>query len=336
MAFNQVYPATANFAITYRCQCKCVHCSADPSVNPGRQELTTEELKTNVTAAQDLGASIVIYTGGEPLLHPDIFDLIRHVDKERSISMIFTNGDRLSPENCAKLAEAGLFSLNVSIDSVRPEVHDEARKVPGLYDKAWQGIKNTQAAGILAGVSTYASSESIANGDLEKLLKKAQAEGANEVTIFDCIPSGKFLKRTDLILSPDEKKRIIELAKKYHEMDHPMGVIAMAHVNSPEGVGCFGARTQFYVTAYGDVDPCDFNPISFGNVREMPLDAIWYKMTAHPDFSIHHKTCRMQTPEYRARYIDVLPDEIKFPIYIEDVERYRAEKEKAEAGAAVE
>ena len=157
MVFNQVFPATANFAITYRCQCRCVHCSADPSVNPGRTELTTDELKANVSVAQDLGTSIVIFTGGEPLLHKDLFDLIRHVDKDRSISMIFTNGNFLTPENCARLAEAGLFSLNVSIDSFRAEVHDEARKVPGLYEKAWRGIKEARKAGILAGVSTYAS-----------------------------------------------------------------------------------------------------------------------------------------------------------------------------------
>ena len=109
--------------------------------------------------------------------------------------------------------------------------------------------------------------------------------------------------------------------------DYPIGVVAMCKVNSPEGAGCFGAFSQFYMTAYGDINPCDFNPISFGNIRELSLPIIWNKMINHPDFNYRHKTCRMQTPAYRAKYIDPLPDDPKLPVSVEDIEKLLAESQ---------
>ena len=317
--FKRVFPATANLAITQRCQCRCVHCSADPFVDPSREELTTDEIKTVIDGALDLGASLVILVGGEPLLHKDICELVAHIDPDRAMPMIFTNGQLLEKQ-AEELAQAGLQTLNISIDSCDPDVHDDLRRVPGLFKAAFRGAKKCRELGILTGISTYATAETLQNWKLEELLQLAQDEGFAEVTIFDCIPSGKFLHDTSVMLSPDDRKRVIELARKYHEMDHPMGVIAQALVNSPMGAGCFGAFTQFYMTAYGDINPCDFNPVSFGNVRELPIQAIWHKMISHPDFASKHPTCRMQTPQYRAKYIDPLPDRPRLPVTIEEIE----------------
>jgi len=326
---KMMFPATANLAVTHRCECKCRHCSADPFINPEREELTKEEIMEVVSGAQELGATLVIFTGGEPTIRKDIYDLIRHVDKDRSIVNIFTNGYNLE-KKAEKLAEAGLDTLNVSIDSADAEKHDAYRKVKGLFKRAMAGAKKARECGILTGISTYATSENLADGSLERLIKMGQDEGFHEVTIFDCIPSGRFLKETQRILTPEEKREVADLSRKYHAMNHPMGVVAQAIINSPEGVGCFGAYSQFYMTAYGDINPCDFNPISFGNVRELPIQAIWQKMQSHPDFKNKHLTCRMQTPSYRKKYIDVLPDNPQLPVAIEDIEALAAGEKKPE------
>ena len=72
------------------------------------------------------------------------------------------------------------------------------------------------------------------------------------------------------------------------------------------------------MSAYGVVNPCDFNPCTFGNVRKMRLSEIWHKMVSHPDFCYRYASCRMQTPEYRAKYIDILPDDVRLPVPIEN------------------
>jgi len=320
MLSKMAFPVTANLAITHSCQCKCIHCSADPFIDHTKKELTVDEIKTVVSGALDLGASLVIYVGGEPLLRKELFELIEYVDKTKAIAMIFTNGLLLTEENVKKLAESGLASLNISIDSSEPGLHNEFRVVPGCYEKAFEGAERCRKAGILTGISTYATSEGIKNGSVEKLLRIAQEQGFSEVTIFDCIPSGRFLKDTSKILSSEDRRQLIALAKKYHEMDYPMGVNAMALINSPKGVGCYGAQSQFYMTAYGDINPCDFNPINFGNVRDMPIQAIWKKMVTHPDFSKRHPTCRMQSKSYRRKFIDPIPANAKLPISIEEFE----------------
>jgi len=327
---GKFFPAVGNLAVTHRCQCNCVHCSAEPFVNPSRDELTTDEFKQVIDGTLNLGASLVIFTGGEPLLRPDLCELIQYVDKDKAMPMIFTNGWHLE-EKAEDLAAAGLATLKISVDSPDPEEHDRLRALPGVYKRAMAGAEKARRAGILTGLSTYATHEKLESGDLEKLLKVAQDNGFHEVTIFDCIPSGRFLHDTSKILTTDERKRIIELAHKFHDSDHPMGVVTQAEVNSAAGAGCFGAFAQFYMTAYGDINPCDFNPVSFGNVREYPIEYVWDKMTSHPDFNHKHMTCRMQTPSYRKKYIDPLPEQPKLPVAVEEVERLAAEARQAEA-----
>ena len=320
---KQAFPVTANLAITHECQCKCVHCSADPFKDPDKKEVTTAEVKTVIDGALDLGATLVIFVVVETLLNNNLFELIEYFDKSKEISMIFTNGLLLTQENVNKLAKAGLATLNISIDSSESELHNKFRGVPKCYEKAFEGAARCREAGILTGISTYATSEGLKSGRVEKLLQIAQDEGFSEVTIFDCIPSGKFLKDTSKILSDEDRKQLIALSKKFHESSNPMGVNAMSLINSPQGSGCYGAHSQFYMTAYGDINPCDFNPINFGNIRDMPIQAIWHKMVSHPDFNKRYPSCRMQSKKYREKYIDPLPDFINLPVPIEDIPQYR-------------
>jgi MoaA/NifB/PqqE/SkfB family radical SAM enzyme len=312
-----VLPGTVNLAITTACQCKCIHCSASYFVTRDRKQLTTDELKRVIDQCLDLGASLVIFTGGEPLVRADLFELIAHVDKSKAMVMIFTNGLGLTDTNVKKLADAGLATLNVSIDHVDPQKHDSWRGIPGCYRSAMEGAARARKAGIFTGISTYACKETLRDGSLEKLLQLAQSEGFHETTIFDTIPSGNFLNKPGLMLTTNEKEEVVRLAQSYHNSSHPMGVVAQSFVNSPAGNGCFGAHTQLYITAFGDINPCDFNPISFGNVRERTVQELWLKMIAHPEFACRRKDCRMQNTAYRRDFIEPIPQEVPLPIPIE-------------------
>jgi MoaA/NifB/PqqE/SkfB family radical SAM enzyme len=302
--------------VTPRCPCRCVHCSADRFIRPDRGELTAEELKSVIDQAIDLGVSNVVFTGGEPMSRADLPELIAHVDKSRAHVMIFTSGVLLTEKNVARLAEAGLGSLNVSIDADTADAHDELRRMPGAFQKAMEGARRVRAAGILTGISTYGSHESVQSGALEHILQIAQQEGFHEVTIFDCVPTGKFLNSPEVIMGRKDIKRIRALADRYNAADHPMGVTAQAQANAYDGGGCFGGFAQFYMTCYGDVNPCDFNPVTFGNVLEEPLEAIWRRLVTHPEYAPHRNACRMQSARYRAAYIEPIRQEDRLPVHI--------------------
>jgi MoaA/NifB/PqqE/SkfB family radical SAM enzyme len=316
MAEKIVFPGTCTLSITPRCPCKCVHCSADRFVTQERRELSTDELRSVVDQAVDLGVSNVVFTGGEPMVRQDLYDLIAHVDKSRAHVMIFTSGVLLTEKNVERLAAAGLDSLNVSIDADSAARHDELRRMPGAFQKAFEGARRARAAGILTGVSTYGSHETVTGGSLEHILTMARDEGFHEVTIFDCVPTGKFLNAPEVRMGRKDIKRIRALADRYNESDHPMGVTAQAKANAYDGGGCFGGFAQFYMTCYGDINPCDFNPVTFGNVLEEPLETIWRRIVSHPEYAPHRHACRMQSQRYRAKYVEPIRGEERLPVHI--------------------
>jgi MoaA/NifB/PqqE/SkfB family radical SAM enzyme len=231
--------------------------------------------------------------------------------------MIFTSGVLLTEKNVERLAKAGLGSLNVSIDADTPEIHDDLRRVPGAFKKALEGARRARAAGILTGISTYGCHESVESGALEHLLNIAKDEGFQEVTIFDCVPTGKFLNHPEVIMGRKDIKRIRAMADKFNGADFPMGITAQAKANAYDGGGCFGGFAQFYMTCYGDVNPCDFNPVTFGNVLDEPLETIWRRVATHPEFGPHRNACRMQSARYRRKYIDPIRDEERLPVRID-------------------
>ncbi|MFX1554268.1 MAG: radical SAM protein, partial [Promethearchaeota archaeon] len=194
-------PIAMTFAVTYRCQCKCVHCSAGRHLRKDRKELSTEEAKNLIDQAQKIGVTIIAFTGGEPLLREDLFELISYVNKKKALPVMFTNGQFLTEENVNKLSEAGLYSVFLSIDSPYAEEHDKLRGMPGLFETAIEGIKRVQSKGIFGGFSGYATRSGTERGLYKKLHKLASDLGLKNIIYFDCVPTGNLLHDTSEMLT---------------------------------------------------------------------------------------------------------------------------------------
>lgn len=313
-------PTVCTLQVTTRCQANCIHCSAARHKRSDEQELTTDEWKRVIRESERLGTVTVVFTGGEPLLRPDIFELIEWVDKDEAVALMFCNGLLLTQENVKRLADAGLWCIHISIDTPDPEEHDRMRRVPGCFEKAIEGLKRCKDAGILVGISTYATPERLHNGQVAELVELARRVGADEITIFDVVPTGRLLleDRKHLLSDADKQElcRLEEHWNKDHGLPH---VITQAHVNGPTGVGCYAGWCQFYITAYGEMTPCDFTPLSFGSARHESVEAIWNRMIRHEGYCKHKDSCRMQDPEFRKAWIDRIPLSGPFPHPIEDL-----------------
>ncbi|MCE5198726.1 radical SAM protein [bacterium] len=311
-------PTVCTLQVTTRCQANCVHCSAAKHKRQYDADLTTQEWKRVVRESEQLGSVTIIFTGGEPLLRPDIFELIDWVDKDEAVVGIFSNGLLLNQENINKLKNAGLWFIHVSIDSPDPKQHDEMRMVPGCFDKAIEGLKRAKDAGILTGISTYATPERLHNGQVIELIEMTKQHGFDEITIFDVVPTGRLLHEDKKhLLSDEDKDELCRIENMYNE-GHPLPqVITQAHVNGPTGIGCYAGWCQFYMTAYGDLTPCDFTPLTFGNAKDESVETIWQRMISHEGYCKHKNSCRMQDPEFRAKWIDKIPASGPFPYPIE-------------------
>ncbi|MFX0106391.1 MAG: SPASM domain-containing protein, partial [Candidatus Hodarchaeota archaeon] len=87
------------------------------------------------------------------------------------------------------------------------------------------------------------------------------------------------------------------------------------------GIGCLAGNIQYYASAYGDISPCDFSPLSFGNIRKEPLKKIWMRMVKHPAYNHRSPFCRMQDKNFRHFYIDPIPDDAYLPYPINKLPR---------------
>lgn len=297
--------------VTYNCQLKCPHCAMGKYSNEPQRELTNAEIKDILD--QSNKAFVVNFFGGEPTLRPDIIDLIEYA-AERSIYVFLdTNGLKLTRNFARQLKAGGLEMLYVSIDSPVPEKHDELRGAKGIFDKAIQGIKNAIDEQLKCTLSTYITKETLASGEFEATIELAKDIGANGLRYTLPTPSGRWLHNPEVKLTPDEEKKVREIA------DLPF-VYRDFYSQNQDSSQCRGVagHAYFYISPYGDVMPCCFMPISFGNTRETPLKNILERMWNHEMFSEDwvEKECPMLNQEFRIRYINGIQPDTTLPYRI--------------------
>jgi MoaA/NifB/PqqE/SkfB family radical SAM enzyme len=317
-------PMAATVAVTTRCQYRCGHCSA--AGVDGRPELDTDALRDVVAECLDLGVHVVTFTGGEPLLRDDLEGLVAAVPPELATTLVFTNARGLDAARARSLREAGLFGVHVSLDSPDPATHDRLRGCEGAFARVERGVRAALDAGLKVGLSTYATHASVASGDLFRLSALAHRWGVHEVTVFDAIPTGRLLHDECVPLTPADHLAVVRQARRAtRRARRRPRVVSQSWTNRRDGcaryIGCLGAGFQVHVTAQGDVTPCDFTPLSFGNVADEPLATIWRRMTTHPEYRRHSVACRMQDPAFRARYIDQIPAGASLPHPIAELDR---------------
>ena len=321
--FRRRFPIAMTFAVTYRCQCRCVHCSAATHLKAGQAELSTAEAKRLIDDSQDLGVTIIAFTGGEPLLRPDIFELIAHVDQRKAMPLMFTNGEHLTPGNVERLAAAGSYTVFVSVDSPDPEEHDRLRGRPGLFQAALEGLQRLKAAGVFVGISSYSTRTATRGGMYRRMYALAQQLGVHNLILFDGVPTGSLLRDTSEVLTPAQREEIMSFSEEIFENARIPPLSSQAWQNSVEGylsgIGCLAANIQYYVSAYGEVAPCDFTPLSFGSIRTEALATIWKRMIGHCAYDHRVRCCRMQNPAFRRRYIDPIPAGASLPYSVEEL-----------------
>ena len=321
--FKRKIPMAVTIGVTTGCQCHCVHCSAKGR-SKSRPDLSLEELRRTVQQCIDLGVANITFTGGEPLLRDDLEQLISSVSPDQAISQVFTNGFALTPERAKSLKDAGTFGVQISLDSADPAEHDRLRGLDGAFRAVKEGVRNALDAGLLVGISTYATRKSALSHNLIPIADLCAQWGVHEISIFDAIKTGGLSNQEDVTLDRISRKVLhkdnLLLNKKYQKI---LRVVTQSWTNSGSGfsrfIGCLAANRQFHITAQGDFTPCDFTPLSFGNVRTESVKSLWKKLISHPDYCQHQLSCRMQDPFFRKQYIDKIPEDADLPYPISDL-----------------
>jgi len=273
--------------VTYGCQCNCTHCAMEGYTKKGK-ELSTDEIKRLLDKLFLLNVRAIKFFGGEPLLRKDIFELISYASP-KMLTLLVTNGILLTPKNIKKLKEAGLTTLQVSIDSPLAEVHDKQRRKK-CFGKATRGVKLAREIDI-----PYRIVSACPSGDmlsyLDELVNLCKKIGATSLQIVKPVRLGKLINK-DVQLTMLEERKLLDLAKDPFVSLEPS--TCLAH-----------KKKGFYVSPYGEVQPCSFVPHSFGNIRDEQIGTIIKRMWKHKMFNIKRnpRECVINNKEFREKYL---------------------------------
>jgi len=260
-------PSHAQIGLTNACPQRCTYCY-------NRDRKGTAMAKNDILqAVQDLKSMGVFWmgwTGGEPLLNKDIVEITEYAADGCAVKL-FTTGCTLTPQLAVRLKKAGLFSVSVSLDHWKEEIHDRQRGYPGAFRTALNAIeifRNTD--GLHVGVSAVLSKDMIKKGQTEEYLDFLQSLGIHEAWLSEAKPSVADFCHGDLVITEEERLSLVDLQDRFNRKGE-MTVNYLAHFEGREHFGCNAGHKMVYIDAFGDVSPCVFTPMNFGNITESSL-----------------------------------------------------------------
>jgi MoaA/NifB/PqqE/SkfB family radical SAM enzyme len=270
-------PSHAQIGITNACQQHCEYC-----YNRNRQGQVMDK-DTILKIARELKEMGVVWlglTGGEPLLNKDIAEIIESVNGDCAVKL-FTTGCTLTREKAMDLKRAGLFSVSISLDHWEEEKHDQGRRYKGAFRQALKAIEIFEnVGGIQVGVSAVLSKEMIRNDQVEDFLNFLDGLGVQEAWLSEVKPSLEAFSNEHMIITEEDRLKLVKLQDRYNA-NGKMTVNYLGHFEGKECFGCNAGNKMVYVDAFGEVSPCVFTPLSFGNVHTNSLPAIFSEMRKH-------------------------------------------------------
>ena len=290
--FGKNIPDQVTISITEECPNRCIHCALPDSGD--RASLSPEEVKDVIDQVIDMGTTLIIFDGGEPMMYPDLVEVVEHVDPDKAISTAFTSGTGLTPEKAVSLKDAGLFAVNVSLDSPYPDEHDRMRGRTGVFDDASSAIKNSLAAGLLVDIYVVLSPMNI--HDLKEFYSLASNLGVHELSFYEIVPTGRWIDHENDVLSKKDRE-ILDSFVEWSIADRRLRIFSIPHVM--RSTGCFAGRRWLHITPEGDVLPCACIPIPYGNIREEGIRTIWKRIRKDPVYNA--ESCLMRDPDFRKR-----------------------------------
>ena len=277
-------PDQVTISITEECPNRCAHCALPNSGN--KLCLAPHTVKEIIDQILDLGTTLVIFDGGEPALYEELPELVAFVD-DRAISTLFTSGAGFTAALARQLKEAGLYAVNVSLDSPLEAEHDAMRGREGVFSEAMSAIENALAAGLLVDLYVVLRRENMSHlCDFHELARRMKV---HELTFFEVVCTGRWSERQNIALLPADHARLEDFVRNAGSAGAPR---IFSVPEAYKSFGCFAASSWMHITPAGEVYPCSCYPEAWGSIFEEPIKKIWRRMGAFPYKK--SKTCPMR------------------------------------------
>lgn len=293
----QEYPFIVIWEVTRACALQCLHCRAEAQFKPDPRQLSFEEGKRLIDQVAEMNRPLFVFTGGDPLMRPDLFALADYAIREKQlpVSMTPSATPKVTREAIVKAKEVGLSRWAFSLDGSSADIHDHFRGTKGSYEMTMRGIRYLKELEIPIQINTTVSQYNLE--DLPAIAEKVAGFGAVLWSLFFLVPTGRGMQKD--MISPTQHEQVMkwlyELSSsttygiKTTEAPHYRRVAAQAAAygltahpgartidrlgRAPKGVN--DGDGFVFISHTGDVYPSGFLPVACGNTKETPLLEIY-------------------------------------------------------------
>ncbi len=303
LAFAETRRPVVFWNITSRCNLACAHCYISAGLGGhGGRELTTGEAEAFIEDLAEMGIPLLLFTGGEPLMRHDFWELADCAAAHGLKTALSTNGTLITRAVAERIKDSGIEYVGVSLDGATEDTHDAMRNQPGCFRKAVQALRNCMDIGLKAGIRVTLTRDNYE--ELEALLELSEELQVPRFCVYWLVPSGRGRAIYDKQLTPSEAYRIFELLyqraceldpskMEILTVDAPQdGIYLLEKLRaegSPEydnalrllqytGDSCSAGDRVANVDPYGNVYPCQFaqmDELKIGNIRERKFSELW-------------------------------------------------------------
>jgi len=265
-------PFSVQLDLTYRCNERCVHCYLD---HDDHGEMTTAEIKHLLDEMADAGVFVLTLSGGEIFLRKDFFEILEYARLQRQFCVkLKTNAIMIRESEAARLREIGVESIQISIYSHRPDVHDGITLVPGSLKRSLDAARFLKSQGLRV---IFANVLMVQNAQDYPGVRAMADQMGVECTLDPTVTPMMDGDRSVLGLGVGHEtlREVFRDQGLVGNVEEFCAIPAPADEDSLAALPCSASHTACYVSPYGDVFPCVQFPLPTGNVRKQKFLDIW-------------------------------------------------------------
>jgi heme b synthase len=293
-------PKWIAWEITRRCNLKCVHCRSSSGLEAkGHPDFTLDEAKRVLDDIASYAKPVVVLSGGEPLLRPDVFEIATYGTGLGLRMCLATNGTLVTQEICGKIKAAGIKMVSLSLDGASAEVHDDFRCQPGAFAGTLNAARLFKENGISFLINSSFTKRN--QDEIPKIYQLAKEIGATAWYMFMIVPTGRGEDIMDELIAPEDYEKLLiwhydmekgekdilvrpTCAPNYYRVvlqqakeqgdDYQRRTLQFSTGGSK---GCLAGQLISLIDVDGNVLPCSYFPMAAGNIREKSFKDIWEK-----------------------------------------------------------
>ncbi len=270
-ALHAGVPLSVQFDLTYRCNERCVHCYLD---HDDHGELSTAEITGVLDQLAEAGAFFLCFSGGEVFMRRDFFRLLEYARSLLFCVKVKTNAFMIREEEANRLRELSVDSMQVSIYSHRPEVHDAITKLPGSLERSIAGIRLLRERGIKVVVANVLMRQNLSDYlGVVALARELGAEFTVDPTVTPLMDGDRSI--LGLGIGTEDLRQVFRTPELVGNVEEACAPPSAVDSGTLDGLPCSASHTFCYISPYGDIFPCVQFPLPTGNVRTQRFLEIW-------------------------------------------------------------